>query len=72
MAEITSLMGLVERIIERDEWWVLDVDGHPLGRLLTPPGLRVLYITGDDVWGVETDEFDVNYIVKYTINRPNE
>lgn len=57
---------------EGDEWWVLDVDGHPLGRLLTPPGLRVLYITGDDVWGVETDEFDVNYIVKYTMHRPSD
>ncbi len=51
------------------EWWVLNADGMPLGRALTPTGLRVLHITGDAVWGVESDEFDVNYIVRYDIVR---
>lgn len=46
-------------------WWVLGEDGEPLATAVTPEGLRILLITGDAVWGIETDEFDVNYIVRY-------
>jgi len=50
-------------------WWVLGEDGEPLATTVIPEGLRVLLITGDAVWGVETDEYDVNYIVRYEIVR---
>ena len=47
------------------EWWVLDSNGESLARAITPKGVRVLLITADAVWGVESDEFDVNYIVRF-------
>lgn len=50
-------------------WWVLGEDAEPRATAVTPGGLRVLLITGDDLWGVETDELDVNYIVRYQIMR---
>lgn len=51
------------------EWWILDAQGEPLGRAMTPAGLRVLAIHGDEIWGVETDDLDVNYIVRYRVDR---
>ena len=54
---------------EGSVWWVLGEDGEPLATAVTPEGLRVLLITADAVWGVETDEYDVNYIVRYEILR---
>lgn len=51
------------------EWWILHPDGEPAGRAFTPAGLRVLHIDGDDVWGVESDEMDVDYIVRYRVDR---
>jgi hypothetical protein len=50
-------------------WWVLGEDGESLATAVTPEGLRILLITRDAVWGIETDEFDVNYIVRYGIVR---
>lgn len=50
-------------------WWVLGKDGEPLATAVTPEGIRVLLISGDALWGVETDEFDVDYIVRYDIVR---
>ncbi len=49
------------------EWWVLDLDGAPLARALTPSGLSVRAISGNVVWGVESDELDVEYIVRYRL-----
>ena len=49
------------------EWWVLDPDGAPLARALTPSGLSVRAISQDAVWGVERDELDVEYIVRYRL-----
>lgn len=51
------------------EWWVLDEKGQPLGRAFMPDGLRVVAIRGDDVWGVETDDMDVSYIIRYRVDR---
>lgn len=50
-------------------WWVLGEDAEPLATAVTPEGLRILLITDDAIWGVETDEFDINYIVRYDIVR---
>lgn len=50
-------------------WWVLGKDGEPLATVVTPERIRVLLISEDALWGVETDEFDVNYMVRYDIHR---
>lgn len=49
------------------EWWVLDAEGAPLARARTPIGLSIRLIDGDTVWGVETDELGVEYIVRYRL-----
>ncbi len=50
------------------EWWILERDGEVSAHVEIPNGLRILLIRGDEVWGVETDDLDVNYIVKYLIS----
>nr|MCY3677306.1 hypothetical protein [Gemmatimonadota bacterium] len=50
-----------------NEWWIMDADGAPLARALTPAGLQVWHIGADFVWGTEQDEFDVDYIVRYRL-----
>ncbi len=49
------------------EWWVLDEQGEQLARALTPAGLRLTSISDDIIWGVESDELEVQYIVKYRL-----
>lgn len=48
-------------------WLLLDEDGEPTARIRTPPGLRVLAADREHVWGVVSDEFDVNYIVRHAV-----
>lgn len=48
-------------------WLVLDADGIPLGRVAFPAGFRLHAATRDRAWGVEHDELDVPYIVRYGI-----
>jgi len=50
-----------------NEWWIMDPDGAPLARALTPVGLQVRHIGADFVWGTEQDEFEVDYIVRYRV-----
>ncbi len=54
------------------EWWVLDAAGAPLGRAWTPAGLDVRLIGDDELWGVESDEMDVQYIVRYRLVRDGD
>lgn len=49
------------------EWLALDASGADRGRVRTPPGLRILRVEGDVLWAVETDDLDVNYIVRYDL-----
>ena len=56
-----------ERGEQMNEWWVLDPEANPLTRSLTPAGLRVMLIRDDAVWGIERDELDVEYIVRYRL-----
>ena len=51
------------------EWWVMDAEGHPLARAVTPARLRLRTILSDVVWGVERDELDVEYIVRYRLEK---
>jgi hypothetical protein len=50
-------------------WWVLGADGAPLAMAVTPVEIRIVLATADALWGVETDELDVEYIVRYEIVR---
>jgi hypothetical protein len=49
------------------EWLAYDAAGEPAGRVRIPEGVRILLVEGDTLWGVETDELDVNYIVRYRL-----
>jgi hypothetical protein len=49
------------------EWLVLDPEGEPLRTLTLPASLRVFQAEESYVWGVERDEFDVEYIVRYRV-----
>ena len=51
------------------EWWILDAEGAPLGRARTPSHLRLVHVGNDVVWGIERDELDVEYIVRYRLAR---
>jgi len=50
-------------------WWVLSEDFEPQATAVIPTGVRPLLIEEDAIWGVEMDEFDVNYIVKFGLVR---
>lgn len=49
------------------EWWVLNGEGHPVARVLTPEDLEVKVITDDAVWGIARDDLDVEYIVRHRL-----
>lgn len=46
-------------------WVVLDTDGLPLGELELPSGFSFRWSGGDVLWGVETDDLDVPWLVRY-------
>lgn len=50
-------------------WTVFSADGRALGRVETPPGLRVLEIGRDYVLGVWQDELDVEYVRMHRLER---
>ena len=50
-------------------WFVLDPDGTPAGQVSLPVGLRILAADPSAVWGTESDELDVSYLVRYRITR---
>jgi hypothetical protein len=56
--------------VERDlvPWFVLDSKGSPVGQVTLPAGVRVMAADRSAVWGTETDELDVSYLVRYRIS----
>lgn len=48
-------------------WWVMSPAGAVEATAYTPDGLRVVLVGEDAVWGVETDELGVDYIVRYRL-----
>jgi hypothetical protein len=48
-------------------WVLLDPEGRPRGRLELPNRSRLGWATGDTAWLIDTDEFDVPWLVKYRI-----
>ena len=49
------------------EWRVYSEEGEWIAKAFIPKDLRVMLITGAAVWGVETDELDLNYIIRYPL-----
>ena len=48
-------------------WWVFAANGDLEGRVVVPAGLQVMGIRCGSVWGVEQDDLDVNYVVRYDL-----
>lgn len=48
-------------------WDVYAPDGRLRGTTVTPPHVRIDEISGDHAWGVLIGEFDMPYIVRYTL-----
>lgn len=49
------------------EWLVLDAQGEPIGRVELPRALTLMAAERSRVWGIERDEYDVDYIVRYRV-----
>jgi hypothetical protein len=49
-------------------WVLLDATGLLLGELELPAGFRLMWSRSDAVWGVELDELDVPWLVRYRID----
>lgn len=52
---------------DTSDWLVLSTQGAVIGTVATPREMRVLEAEEGRVWGVETDELDVPYIVQYAV-----
>jgi hypothetical protein len=48
---------------------VLEPDGTWLARIHAPDRFVPMYMRGDHVWGIQRDEYDVNYVVRMRIDR---
>jgi hypothetical protein len=55
-----------------DIWHVLDSDGSPIARLQLPTRTRLLDVRSDRVAVVTRDEFDVEHVRVFAINRGGE
>ncbi len=51
------------------EWYSFDSSGIPLGRVRFPVGFTMLAGEAETVWGTESDEFDVPYLVRFRVHR---
>jgi len=49
------------------EWAVMDEDGVPLFRVELPRDFRLFTVSGDVLWGVWQDEFDVPHVQRYRL-----
>jgi hypothetical protein len=52
-------------------WIILAPDGAPRGRLELPADLRVLWSRGDSFLAVDPDEYDVPWVVRFTLSPPD-
>jgi glycerol-3-phosphate responsive antiterminator len=48
---------------------VLDRAGRIRATVAAPASLQILHIDGDLIWGVEKDEFEVQYLVQFRSRR---
>ncbi len=56
-----STLGLATR------WWVFARGGDLLGSVDVPSGMKITSVRCGWVWGVEHDELDVGYVVRYAL-----
>src|SRR5690606_21958388 len=54
------------------EYLVFDHDGAFIGRASVPPGMVVMAIDADRIWGRRTDELGVEYVVAYALEQVDE
>jgi hypothetical protein len=50
---------------------VLSAEGEPVGVVAVPDRLRVFAAERERLWGMEMDDLDVPYLVRYAV-RPRE
>ena len=46
-------------------WVLLDPEGLPLGQLELPGGFWLMWSSGDSFWGMEPDDLDIPWLVRY-------
>lgn len=51
------------------EWWDIDEEGRPVGRVQAPLASELLAATANAVWAVERDALGVSYVVRYRVVR---
>lgn len=51
------------------DWWIFAPDGAWLGTVTTPPGLEVMAVSEDAVWGVHRDALEVETVRRHLITR---
>lgn len=66
----TVWLGLNPPAPDGQDWLVLSVEGEPLGKVFIPEGTRVVLADRHNIWGVELDSLDVQYIVRYAVTTP--
>lgn len=54
----------LDRWVEPLVFDVFEPDGHWLARAAMPERFRPMFMRGDHIWGVQRDEYDVNYVVR--------
>jgi hypothetical protein len=52
-------------------WWVFAASGDLLGSVDVPNEMTITAVRCGSVWGVERDEWDVSYVVRYTLPGPH-
>ena len=52
------------------EWDVFDDQGRYLGQVTMPLRFQPVKFVGHDVYGIQRDELDVQYVVKLAIGKP--
>lgn len=52
------------------EWEVFDAEGRFLGVVTMPERFRPVNVSGEEIYGVWRDEYDVQYVMRLQVNRP--
>ena len=52
------------------EWEILDAEGRYMGVVTLPEKFRPVNVKDDHIYGVWSDELDVQYVVRLRVNRP--
>ncbi|MFV1987002.1 MAG: 6-bladed beta-propeller [Gemmatimonadota bacterium] len=63
----STWLALADRDPETTRWLVLDPNGDVHGRVTLPHDFRPLWAMVDVVWGMDRDELDIPYIVRFDV-----